>query len=136
MKTDAELMVDIKQPYILFLKFLKVRGLFFRLYDKQAKSMPSIKQYKDRWGCASDLWMMFSVCIMERPFDNGQYTKKLQYSQLWRFFLLDNVDFIKFINEECKESFISGIKSDIRENGTRYSEEIKKYFVKYSIKND
>lgn len=55
-------------------------------------------------------------------------------SQLWRFYLLEHVDELDFTNGAYdKDNFTKSIKSSIRSNGDRNSEEIRKLIKKHGI---
>ena len=58
----------------------------------------------------------------------------LVHSQLWRGFVLDNIDSLPFINNEQRKSVINRLKSDLRMNGTRRDERVREILRKYEIK--
>jgi hypothetical protein len=67
----------------------------------------------------------------EQDYDN---LKTLRLSQLWRFFLLDNMKEIKFNDAEEEDALKSKLRVSIEANGLRESEEIEKYFQKYNFR--
>ena len=78
----------------------------------------------------SDLWLDYS------PIKGDYNITELALSQLWRFFLLDNMKEIKFNTAEEKKDLESKLRVSIEANGHRSSEEIKEYFKKYNLKSN
>ena len=120
----------------LFYGFLKKYGLFHRLYTKRGSIVPT---YKNPYGALYcelvDLWLEWGDYILykstEEVVRSSSTSRKLQLSQLWRFYLLDNVERIGFTSESIKEHFTYDICDVIKTNGDRDCEEIKEYFKKY-----
>jgi hypothetical protein len=82
-----------------------------------------------------DLWLNWGDWILYKTIDEiatcSKTSRKLQLSQLWRFYLLDNLERIDFASEYIKEHFIYDIIDAIKRNGDRGSKEVKEYFEKY-----
>lgn len=85
----------------------------------------------------SDLWLDYGSELASGdlgfPYSSPSI---LSLSQLWRFYLLDNMDNIIFPEEEEKESLIEKLRRAIEANGLRGSKEIEEYFKKYDIPNN
>lgn len=120
----------------LFYGFLKKYGLFHRLYTRLGSIVPT---YKNPSGALSgelcDLWLDWGDYILYKSIDErmicSKDIRKLQLSQLWRFYLLDNLERVGFASESIKECFIYDIIDAIKRNGDRGSKEVKEYFKKY-----
>jgi hypothetical protein len=120
----------------LFYGFLKKYGLFHRLYTKRGNIVPTYKNPLGTLSCElGDLWLQWGDYILyksaEEVIISSRTSRKLQLSQLWRFYLLDNLERIGFTSEDIKEHFTYDICDVIKANGHRGSEEIKEYFEKY-----
>lgn len=107
----------------LFVKFLKKNSLMTLLYCGQDKS------YYKRASNAI-LYNQEDLFIKLISSDRRYKIKWLQYSQLWRFYLLDNINEIKTQDN----FFVQRLISTIKNNGLRESKEVKQYFDKYKIK--
>jgi hypothetical protein len=126
---------------ILFYGFLKQRDMFKELYDKRIqdhtpnfnKLVGVLEQAKGQT-CKvqriSDLWLDYGLCP-KHDYDN---MIALRLSQLWRFYLLDNMKEVKFNDAEEKDALKSKLCVSIEANGLRESEEVKEYFKKYNLK--
>jgi hypothetical protein len=143
MLKDLEIFEDKKQALVLFYKFLKYYGLFHTLYGKNTNKLiryAGINQFDishtSKYGgpmfCLQDLFLDLGNFIVPGN-TTGVIIKRLQYSQLWRFFILDNIDTLKFKSETAKNSFVRSIRTAIENNGTRSSELVKSFFEKYDI---
>ena len=143
MLKDSEVFEDRKQALVLFYKFLKYYGLFHTLYGKNTNKLiryaginQSDSSHTSKYGgpmfYLEDLFLDLANFIVPGN-TTGVIIKRLQYSQLWRFFILDNLDTLKFKSETVKNSFVRNIRSTIENNGTRSSELIKSFFEKYDI---
>jgi hypothetical protein len=123
---------------ILFYGFLKQRDVFRDLYAKRTqdripnfnKLVGVLERARDKVQRISDLWLDYGLCL-KHDYDN---LISLRLSQLWRFYLLDNMKEIKFPNEQTKTSLKCKLMTSIEANGLRESEEVKEYFKKYNIK--
>ena len=130
---------------ILFYSFLKQKDMFRELYSKKLLrkrgGLPYFKRLTSKLKEAStkymkaerisDLWLDYGLCP-KHDYDN---MKSLRLSQLWRFFLLDNMKVVKFNDVEEKDALKSKLCISIEANGHRNSEEIKEYFRKYNLKS-
>ena len=108
----------------LFVKFLKKNSLMTLLYCGQDKNYYYQRAHHVILYNQEDL---FRELISS---DRMNKIKWLQYSQLWRFYLLDNINEIKTQDN----FFVQRLISTIKNNGLRESEEVKQYFDKYKIK--
>lgn len=126
----------------IFYSFLKKHRLFHKLYTKRAiANVPTHKDIKKgKYTTLGDFWLTWSPYIVyddddfmykEENRKSEQYKRNLQLSQLWRFYLLDNMDSIDFANDYIKDLTRSHIIYGIKTNGIRGSEEVKEYFEKY-----
>ena len=120
----------------LFYGFLKKYGLFHRLYTRRGSLVPTYKHPFEALYCElGDLWLQWGDYILYKSAEEviicSRTSRKLQLSQLWRFYLLDNLERIGFTSESIKERFTYDICELIKANGDRGSEEIKEYFKKY-----
>ena len=112
----------------LFIKFLKKYGLMDALYAIRGIGYTfrplSIRRMGD-----------FFIEVFE-TFEDERYFRcsynRLQLSQLWRFYLLENVD--EYPNRD-RDLMRSTITSSISNNGYRESKEIRELFEKYNITN-
>ena len=112
----------------LFIKFLKKYGLMDALYAIRGIGYTfrplSIRRMGD-----------FFIEVFE-TFEDERYFRcsynRLQLSQLWRFYLLENVD--EYPNRD-RDLMRSTITSSISNNGYRESKEIRELFKKYNITN-
>ena len=112
----------------LFVKFLKKYGLMDALYAIRGIGYTfrplSIRRIGD-----------FFIEVFE-TFEDERYFRcsynRLQLSQLWRFYLLENVD--EYPNRD-RDLMRSTITSSISHNGYRESKEIRELFEKYNITN-
>ena len=123
----CETFLNEEKVLILFSKFMKKHNIFHLLYHPTSFDLIPNKANIEGNGYAGDLW----ICISHR-FILG-VDKKLALSQLWRFFLLENINFLDFVSLEKKISFVSNMKNTIKVNGIRGNKELKGYFEKYDI---
>ena len=128
-----------KLPFFkLFYSFLKKYGLFHRLYTTRGRNVPSHKKLgRSSYTDITDFWLDWSTYIIHKTQEDAtnttteEYRRKLQLSQLWRFYLLDNFDSLDFVDDIAKENLSYSLTESIRRNGDRGSEEVKEYFKKY-----
>ena len=130
----------------LFYAFLKQRDMFNELYSEKSlkkigglpyfsylasklKNSPTKYMKAER---ISDLWLDYGL-EPKHDYDN---LKSLRLSQLWRFFLLDNMKEVKFNDVEEKDALKSKLCISIEANGHRHSKEIKQFFKKYDLKSN
>ena len=136
MQKDSDIFVDCKPTLILFYKFLKYCGLFHRLYKNNARNIPKLHSPVPTGGyggsCLKDLWLDWGVYIITGN-DVFSTLKRLQYSQLWRFFILDNLGSLEFKCEEARRHFIYHLKNSITSNGTRNSPLVRKCFESHGM---
>jgi hypothetical protein len=120
----------------LFYGFLKKYGLFHRLYTRRGSIVPTYKNPSGALYCElGDLWLEWGDYILykstEEVIISSRTSRKLQLSQLWRFYLLDNLERIGFTSESIKEHLTYDVCDAIKANGDRDCEEVKEYFKKY-----
>lgn len=114
----------------LFVKFLKKYGLMDALYAIKGIGYTfrplSIRRISD-----------FFIDVFESTDDEYYFRcsyNRLQLSQLWRFYLLENVDKYPYPNGD-RYLMKNDITSSISHNGYRESKEIRELFKKYNIIN-
>lgn len=131
---DADLFIDIKNTLVLLLTFMKKYKLFYFLYSSEGyEKFPKLSDPTPKYGYGNgsicELWLLlsslFGSCFL--------LDDKLVLSQLWRFFLLDNIDSLGFVSEEAKNEFIEYAKYIIQLNGIRQDSRVADYFKKYSM---
>ena len=131
---DADLFINNKSILVLLLTFMKKYKIFHFLYHPDTyKNFPKISDPspKNGYGNGSicELWIVLSI-----RFASSLMTENiLVLSQLWRFFLLDNIDSLEFASEDAKDKFIIYTKYVIQLNGTRQDSRVADYFKKYSM---
>jgi hypothetical protein len=139
MLEDSQIFVDLRPTLILFYKFLKHCGLFHSLYKSDARHVPKLNSPVPKYGygghCLKDLWLDWGGYIITGD-DCLSTQKRLQYSQLWRFFILDNLRSLEFKNDEAKRYFIHNLKNSITNNGTRNSPLVRKCFESHGMTID
>ena len=132
----------------LYYRFLRKIGLFHKLYGECGKFIPRLGEKPMRVNVfpISNFSMTYTCKLMTgRSFFNLFFDvedkenekirhKLLQYSQLWRLFILDNFDKVKFTNATHKQSVYALILSELSKNGTRGSKEVEEGFRKYDLK--
>lgn len=114
----------------MFYKFLKEHKIFNRVY--RSKGMVSSPPTLDRVVKHNiiDMWLDYADYLAR----DKSSIYRLQMSQLWRFYILEHIDELDFTNGVYdKDKFTRGIKSAIRSNGNRESEEIKRLIKEYKI---
>ena len=131
---DRDLFVDKKKPLVLLLTFMKENKLFYNLYKKGiSKIFPKLSEpipnYGYGNGSIAELWLIESRILINEI----NISDRLILSQLWRFFLLDNIDSIEFTSDEAKGLFVGRVKDLIKINGTHKDARLEDYFEKYSI---
>ena len=136
MQKDSDIFVDCKPTLILFYKFLKYCGLFHSLYKSDARHVPKLNSPVPKYGygghCLKDLWLDWGGYIITGD-DCLSTLKRLQYSQLWRFFILDNLGSLEFKCEEARRHFIYHLKNSITSNGTWNSPLVRKCFESHGM---
>ena len=116
----------------LFYKFLKEHKIFNRVYRASSKELGNYPPTLDRVAKhdITDMWLDYADYLAK----DKSSIYRLQMSQLWRFYLLEHVDELDFSNGAYnKDNFTKSIKSSIRSNGDRKSEEIRKLIKEYKI---
>ena len=116
----------------LFYKFLKEHKMFNRVYRASSKEYgtnPPTLERAAKHGI-TDMWLDYADYLAK----DKSSIYRLQMSQLWRFYLLEHVDELDFANGAFdKDKFTKSVKSSIRSNGDRNSEEIKGLIKKHGI---
>lgn len=113
----------------LYVMFLKKEGLFSGVYTNNPR-IPPLRQLPKRFCISiSGLSNQYTHRVMGKENSAG-----LVHSQLWRGFVLDNIDSLPFINNEQRKSVINCLKNDLRMNGTRRDERVREILRKYDIK--
>jgi hypothetical protein len=131
---DVDLFIDIKNTLVLLLTFMKKYKLFYFLYGSEGyEKFPKLSDPTPKYGYGNgsicELWLLlsslFGSCFL--------LDDRLVLSQLWRFFLLDNIDSLGFVSEDAKNEFIEYAKYIIQLNGIRQDSRVADYFKKYSM---
>jgi hypothetical protein len=123
-----------KKILSLLYTFLKQQNLFNRLYTMELKSkfyrdFPVINRTYSINLNIADLTLHIGFWLLTE--NEREHQKHLVLHQLWRFFLLDNLDKIPFVSEQHKEDSLEKIRGAIVCNGKRNSQLVEEYFEKY-----
>ena len=115
----------------LYFKFLKKERIFGGVYGKGNPNLPTFSKITK-----------YTYPLSVSPLSNyytyvvigGTQKDGLVYSQLWRGYVLDNIDSLEFTNDSHKNNVLNNLKSDLRMNGTRRDERVREILRKYDIK--
>jgi hypothetical protein len=132
----------------LYYRFLRKIGLFRELYGERGKFIPRLGEKPiglnaypiSNFSLTYTCKLMTGKTYFKLCFDAGDREnekirhKLLQYSQLWRLFILDNFDKVKFTDATHKQYVYTFILSELSKNGTRGSKEVEEGFRKYDLK--
>ena len=124
----------------LYARFLKKMGDFNKLYMKR-----NIEFINSLFSCAynfrlTDFSLDYTSKIVygtdcdELGYHSESHKRMLQYSQLWRIFVYDNIESLDLESLELeKEDVISELLANIEANGTRGLKEVEDFFKKVNI---
>lgn len=112
--------------------FLKRYGVFGMLYDRNSPKpityQAMIKPSRVGLLWISNFWLSWGNGIMS---GRGEVElRRLQLSQLWRFYILERIDTLH-LNDDDKATLIRLIKYDIENNGWRELQEIREKYKKH-----
>ena len=118
----------------LYYDFLKANKLFGYLYTNKPNLVPTLSDSRiRRWPMAVSGFS--NVCTYSiLPKGPEIYKNCHVISQLWRGYVLDNFEKLKFLSEHQKLGIKYELFSDLKINGTRGDKRIKDILVKYNIK--
>ena len=119
----------------LYYMFLKERGLFAKLYGKYGRLIPTIYA-SPRNFCFS--LENFSLTYTSRLLrgatmagvesSSDDYLKLLQYSQLWRIYVFNNLDKVDLESVDTDESKVKeSLLYEVKKNGSRGLDEIRDF---------
>ena len=115
---------DFKILKMLFAKFLKKHKIMAKMY-KNLYDIFIVRNKEVRLGSEHDMYINYRLNNLIFP-----ETDDLVMSQLWRFYLLENIN---LFNTSIREIIKRNTQRGIENNGTRGSEELEKLFDKYNI---
>jgi len=109
----------------LFYKFLKKEKLFSRIYTRHKYfDMPTIND-RNAQVYLPDVCLVWSKPLVDSAEEN------YLLSQLWRFFVLQNVDKLAFPSDNTKKAELRHLCQCIEANGRRGSNRLFVYFDEY-----
>ena len=114
---------------ILFVNFLKAHHCMHRIYGKSC-DLKSIQPLSPSQ--VGRLFLKYGCDDVYRHSHNGFYPQQdLILSQMWRFYVLENIE--KF-SIKGKAQLLESLNFQIRQNGDRRNEELKRLFIKHKRK--
>ena len=118
----------------LYYCFLKKYGLFRNLYTCKSRLIPT-RAVAERTGWALSV-SAYSNSHTYLLLSDDYADKRRSYvlSQLWRGYVLDNLDRLKFTSDNHRRSTIFEVKHDLQSNGTRNNKEVRDILHKYDIR--
>lgn len=115
----------------LYFKFLKKERIFGGVYGEGNQYLPTFSKITN---CAYPL----SVSSLSNSYTyfviGGEQKDGLVYSQLWRGYVLDNIDSLEFTNDSHRNGVLDNLKSDLRINGSRGNERVREILKKNELK--
>jgi hypothetical protein len=118
----------------LYYRFLKKHGIFGRVYTHKPNTIPTRNTVRNAgWALSvSGYSNSHTYSLFDKTAKNSRETYVL--SQLWRGYVLDNLDKLKFTSDDHRVSTIYDLRSDLKSNGTRGSKEVRNILRKYDIR--
>jgi hypothetical protein len=110
---------------------LKKERIFGGVYRKENPNLPTFNKIT-KYACplsVSPLSNSYTYVVI-----GGTHKDGLVYSQLWRGYVLDNIDSLEFINYSHRNNVLNDLKYDLRINGSRGDERVREILRKYEIK--
>jgi len=115
----------------LYFKFLKKERVFGGVYRKGIPNLPTFSKITK-----------YAFPLIVSSFSNsytyivigGAQKDGLVYSQLWRGYVLDNIDSLEFTNDSHRRNVLYNLKCDLRLNGSRGNERVREILRKYDMK--
>lgn len=114
----------------LYFKFLKKEKIFGKIYNVRNYNIPTLdKVMKYKYPlCVSNFSNLYSYVL------SSGGIKALVYSQLWRGYVIDNIDSIEFIDHKQRNYVLCDLKNDLRLNGSRNNEKVREILRKNDLK--
>ena len=115
----------------MYFKFLKKERIFGGVYRKENPNLPTFSKITN-----------YAYPISVSPLSNsytyvvigGTQEDGLVYSQLWRGYVLDNIDSLEFTNDSHRKNVLNNLKNDLRINGSRGNERVREILKKNELK--
>jgi len=116
---------DDKVTVMLFTQFAKMNGIKMDILYENAETFFKLTS---KLGVIGDLYLFcgrhFTTCLSK---------EELILSQLWRFFVYDN---LKLYSDDIKDKVRRSLIDNILINGDKGDERLKKLFKKYNLRNE
>jgi hypothetical protein len=115
----------------LYFKFLKKERIFGVVYRNEISSLPTFSKItKYAYPLfVSSLSNSYTYIVI-----GGAQKDGLVYSQLWRGYVLDNIDSLEFTNDSHRKDVLHNLKIDLRLNGSRGNERVREILKKNELK--
>ena len=115
----------------MYFKFLKKERIFGGVYRKGIPNLPTFSKItKYAYPLiVSSLSNSYTYVVM-----GGAQKDGLVYSQLWRGYVLDNIDSLEFTNDSHRKDVLHNLKIDLRLNGSRGNERVREILKKNELK--
>ena len=115
----------------MYFKFLKKERIFGGVYRKENPNFPTFSKITNYAYpiSASSLSNCYTYIVIGGTLKDG-----LVYSQLWRGYVLDNIDSLEFANYNHRKNVLSDLKSDLSVNGSRGNERVREILKKNELK--
>ena len=115
----------------MYFKFLKKERIFGGVYGEGNPNLPTFSKITN-----------YAYPISVSPLSNcytyvvigGAQKDGLVYSQLWRGYVLDNIDSLEFTNDSHRKNVLNNLKNDLRINGSRGNERVREILKKNELK--
>ena len=115
----------------MYFKFLKKERIFGGVYRKENPNFPTFSKITNYAYpiSASSLSNCYTYVVI-----GGTQKDGLVYSQLWRGYVLDNIDSLEFANYNHRNNVLNDLKSDLSINGSRGNERVREILKKNELK--
>ena len=110
---------------------MKKERIFGGVYGKENPSFPTFSKITKYAGplSVSPLSNCYTYLVI-----GGKQKDGLVYSQLWRGYVLDNIDSLEFTNYNHRNYVLNDLKNDLKLNGSRGSERVREILKKNELK--
>jgi hypothetical protein len=110
---------------------LKKERIFGGVYRKENSNLPTFSKItKYAYPLfVSSLSNSYTYLVI-----GGAQKDGLIYSQLWRGYVLDNIDSLEFVNDNHRKNVLHDLKSDLIINGSRGNERVREILKKNKLK--
>ena len=115
----------------MYFKFLKKERIFGGVYRKENPNLPTFSKIT-KYACpliVSSFSNSYTYVVI-----GGEQKDGLVYSQLWRGYVIDNIDSLEFINDSHRKNVLYNLKSDLTINGSRDNERVREILKKNELK--